>query len=129
MNNVALIGRLTKDPELKYTQGNQMAITTFSIAVDRPYSKDKEKKADFIRISTFGTTAENCERFLGKGRLVGIQGRIHTDSYKDKDGKTVHTTDVTADRVEFLDRADKNSDIPEGFMPIEDEEEDEEVPF
>lgn len=142
MNNVVLIGRLTKDPELRYIPESQNAVATFTIAVDRPFAK--EKQADFIRITVFGKSAENCERFLTKGRLVGVQGRLQTGSYKNKEGATVYTTDVVADRVEFLEWGDKGgsgsgsgfgferqeskgpSDIPEGFQALED---DDDIPF
>lgn len=100
MNSVVLIGRLTKDPEVRYSQGTQNAVATFTVAVDRPFAK--EKTADFLRVVVFGKQAENCERFLSKGRQVGIQGRIQTGSYKNKDGETRYTTDIVADRVEFL---------------------------
>ena len=104
MNSVILTGRLTKDPELRYTSGaGQMAVCRFSIAVDRPVKQGKEKEADFPRIVVFGKQAENCDKYLAKGRMVGIQGRLQTGSYKDRDGKTVYTTDVIADRVEFLE--------------------------
>lgn len=103
MNSVVLIGRLTRDPEVRYTSGSQMAVATFSIAIDRPIKQGEEKKTDFPRVTVFGKQAENCERFLKKGRLVGVQGRLQTGSYKDKDGKTVYTTDVVAERVEFLE--------------------------
>ena len=127
MNNVVLIGRLTKDPETRYL--GETAVTTFTLAVDR---QQKERKADFIRIVAFGKTAELCERFLVKGRLVGIQGRIQTGSYKDKDDKTIYTTDIVADRVEFLEWGDKKekqeeqAGIPEGFQVLDD---DEDIPF
>jgi single stranded DNA-binding protein (ssb) len=138
LNNVVLIGRLTKDPELRYIPESQNAVATFTIAVDRPMAKDKQ--ADFIRITVFGKPAENCERFLTKGRLVGVQGRIQTGSYKNKDGVTVYTTDVIADRVEFLEWGDKapagsgferqdskgKPEIPEGFQALED---DDDIPF
>ena len=104
MNNVTLIGRLTKDPEIR--QGNT-AVANFTLAIDRPVRQGEEKKTDFPKIVAFGKTAENCERFLVKGRLVGVQGRIQTGSYKDRDGRTVYTTDVIADRVEFLEWGDK----------------------
>lgn len=123
MNNVSLIGRLTRDPEMRYTPDNQMAVTTFTIAIDRPVRQEQEKKADFPRITVFGKSAENCGKYLGKGRLVGIQGRIQTGSYE-KDGQKYYTTDVIADRVEFLewgDKADKQADIPDGFMAVDDE--------
>lgn len=130
MNNVVLIGRLTREPELRYTSETQKAVATFTLAIDRPYAKENDtQKADFPRIIAFGKQAENVERFVGKGRLVGVQGRIQTGSYKDKDGKTVYTTEVVADRVEFLDKAQK-SDIPEGFQEVdEDYNPDDDVPF
>lgn len=109
MNSVVLIGRLTRDPEVRYTGGqNNMAVATFSIAIDRPVKQGQEKKADFPRVTAFGRQAENCEKFLAKGRLVGVQGRIQTGSYTNKDGRTVYTTDVVADRVEFLEWGNKN---------------------
>ena len=109
MNSVVLIGRLTRDPEVRYTSGSQMAVCTFSIAIDRPARQGEEKKTDFPRITVFGKQAENCERFLKKGRLVGVQGRLQTGSYTNKDGATVYTTDVVADRVEFLEWGDRQS--------------------
>lgn len=134
MNSVVLIGRLTRDPEVKYIPDNQMAVATFTLAINRPAKKGEEKKADFPRITVFGRQAENCERYLAKGRLVGIQGRIQTGSYTNKDGQTVYTTDVVADRVEFLEWGDKTQqtasaggdmDIPEGFGPLQDDD----IPF
>lgn len=106
MNSVILIGRLTRDPEVRYTPDTQMAIATFSVAIDRPVKKDGEKKTDYPRVIVFGKQAENCEKYIGKGRLVGVQGRIQTGSYQNADGDTVYTTDVVADRVEFLDRGE-----------------------
>ena len=103
MNNVELIGRLTKDPEVRYTSGSQMAVATFPIAIDRPPDKDGKKQTDFPRITVFGKQAENCEKYLKKGRMVAIQGRIQTGSYKNKDGETVYTTGVVANRIEFID--------------------------
>ena len=99
MNSVILIGRLTRDPELVYTPGNQTAVTHFSIAVDRPTAQGKERQADFIRITTFGKQAENCDRYLHKGKQVAVNG---TGSYKNKEGQTIYTTDVIANNVEFL---------------------------
>lgn len=103
MNNVELIGRLTKDPEVRYTSGSQTAVATFSVAIDRPPDKDGKKQTDFPRITVFGKQAESCEKYLKKGRNVAIQGRIQTGSYKNKDGETVYTTDVVANRIEFID--------------------------
>lgn len=107
MNSVVLIGRLTRDPELRYTSGTQMAVTSFNIAVDRPTRSGGERQADFPRITVFGKQAENCEKYLAKGRLVAIQGRIQTGSYQNKNGDTVYTTDVIADRVQFLEWGDR----------------------
>jgi len=104
MNEVVLIGRLTRDPEIRYTQ-SQMAICNFTLAVDRPYSKSRQDNAptaDFIRITVFDRQAENCNQYLAKGSQAAVQGRIQTGSYKDKNGNTVYTTDVVAGRVEFL---------------------------
>ena len=130
MNSVNLTGRLTKDPELRYIPETQNAVATFTIAVDRAFSK--EKQADFIRITVFGKPAENCERFTAKGKLVGVQGRLQTGSYKNKEGTTVYTTDVIAEHVEFIEWRDKDGaepkrepTIPEGFAEIMDSE----VPF
>ena len=140
MNNVVLIGRLTKDPEVRYTAATQTAVATFTLAVDRPVKSGEEKKADFPRITVFGKQAENCEKFIGKGSLVGIHGRIQTGSYTNKDGATVYTTDVVADRVEFLGNkgggqseayraaaaplAADQEGVPQGFAAI-----DEDIPF
>ncbi len=147
MNSVVLIGRLTRDPEVRYTAATQMAVATFTVAIDRPVRAGGEKQTDFPRVTVFGKQAENCEKYLAKGRLVGVQGRIQTGSYQNKDGATVYTTDVVADRVEFLewgDRPQRNvqsqepqdektrqtsmaeiqPEIPSGFEPIEDD-----VPF
>ena len=101
MNSVVLIGRLTRDPELNYNQ-NQMPICRVTLAVDRPRRQNAEQAADFIRVTVFDKQAENCSRYLSKGRQVAVHGRIQTGSYKNRDGQTVYTTDVVADRVEFL---------------------------
>ena len=107
MNSVSLIGRLTRDPEVRYGAASQTAVARFSIAIDRGRDRDgNDRGADYPNIVCFGRTAELVEKYLGKGRLVGIQGRIQTGSYE-KDGKKVYTTEVLADRVEFLDRGDR----------------------
>ena len=101
MNSVALVGRLTRDPEVRYAQSG-VNVASFTVAVDRPPTKGEEKQTDFPRIVCFGKTAENVGQYLGKGRQVAIQGRIHTGSYTKQDETKVYTTDVVADRVEFL---------------------------
>lgn len=137
MNQTILIGRLTKDPEIKYISDSQTAVANFTLAVDRPMAK--EKTADFIRITVFGKTAENCEKYLTKGLMVGIQGRIQTSSFKGKDGETKYQTAVIAERVEFLEWGDKTKSgeastaeraqmaIPEGFSELD--EDDDQIPF
>ena len=107
MNSVQLIGRLVRDPDVRYTAGSQMAVASFTIAIDRPTRAGEEKKADFPRITVFGRQAETCEKYLAKGRKVAIEGRIQTGSYQNKNGDTVYTTDVIANRVEFLDWGDR----------------------
>ncbi len=107
MNSVVLIGRLTRDPELRYTSSTQMAVASFTIAVDRPTRSGGERQADFPRITVFGKQAENCDKYLAKGRLVAVQGRLQTGSYQNKNGDTVYTTDVIADRVQFLEWGDR----------------------
>ena len=101
MNNVMLIGNLTKDVEVRYASSgeNHMAIGRFSIAINSGYGD--RKRVDYINIVTFGKTAENCEKWLRKGSKCSVRGRIQTGSYEGKNGK-VYTTDVIADEVEFL---------------------------
>lgn len=103
MNNVVLIGRLTKDPQIRYTSGSNTAVASFTIAIDRPVKQGEQKQADFPRIIVFGRQAESCEKYLEKGMRVGISGRIQTGSYQNRNGDTVYTTDVVANRVEFLE--------------------------
>lgn len=112
MNKVILIGRLVRDPELKYTQSNQ-AVCKFTLAVDKNLSKDKREEAeaagrptaDFPRIIVWGKAGENASRYLFKGSQCAVEGRIQTGSYQDKEsGKTIYTTDIVADNVEFLSK-------------------------
>ena len=137
MNSVSLIGRITRDPEVRYSANSQTAVAKFTLAVNRPFAKDGEQDADFIGITCFGKTAELVEKYMSKGRQVGVTGRIQTGSYE-KDGKRVYTTDVIADRVEFLDRGNSGSEsnvstmdnpfddeIPSGFAKLTDDD----IPF
>jgi single-strand DNA-binding protein len=101
MNSVILIGRLTRDPELRYSPNTQTAVAHFTLAVDRQRGQNGESQADFIRITVFGKQAETVERYLKKGSQAAVNGRIQTGSYT-KDGQTIYTTDVIANRVEFL---------------------------
>lgn len=109
INNLTLVGRLTRDPDLRYTQSSR-AVCSFTLAVDREMSKEKREEAkannyptaDFPRIVVWNKMGETCSKYLQKGSLVAIVGKIQTGSYKDKAGKMVYTTDVRADRVRFL---------------------------
>lgn len=123
LNVVSLVGRLTADPKLTFTQNN-LAICKFTIAVDRNFKKEGQPTADFPRVVCFGKTAENVQKYLGKGRLVAVTGRIQTGSYKNDEGRTIFTTDVIADSVQFLDRAkdaeEKTDSGTDGFTPVDD---------
>ena len=103
INNVVLIGRLTRDIELKQTTTNKSAVN-FTLAVNRNYKNEQgEQQADFINCIAYGKQAENMARFLNKGSLIGIEGRIATRNYKNKDGKITYATEVITDRVNFLE--------------------------
>ena len=103
MNNVVLVGRLTRDIELRYIPGNGTPVGNFTIAVDREFSgKDGKKETDFIDIQVWGKSAENCANYIGKGSLVGIQGSIRIEKYE-KDGERRTFTKVNANKVQFLD--------------------------
>lgn len=108
MNNVSLIGRLTKDPELRYTPSG-VAVARFTLAVNRQYKKEGEQQADFINIVTWRKTAENTANFLRKGSLAGVSGRIQTGSYDGQDGKKVFTVEVVAENVQFLEPKSANN--------------------
>lgn len=133
MNRVELIGRTTADPEVRYTSATNTAIATFTVAVNRP---TKEKQADFIRVKVIGKPAETCEKYLKKGRLVGIEGSIETGDYE-SNGKKVYFTDVLASRVEFIDWGEKTAEkaqkepqnVSEGEQIDGFEALDEDVPF
>ena len=114
MNKVVLIGRLTRDPELRYlTTGSNTAVARFTLAVDKQLSKEKKLEmesrnqptADFINIVVWGKLAETCSNYLAKGRLTAVSGRIQTGSYE-KDGRRIYTTEVVAENVQFLEWGD-----------------------
>ncbi len=116
MNNVVLIGRLTRDPELRYLPNGGNAVARFTLAVDKQLSRDKKMEmesrnqptADFINIVVWGKQAENSANYLTKGKLCAVSGRIQTGSYDAKDGTKRYTTDVVADRVQFLEWGEAN---------------------
>lgn len=147
MNRVILMGRLTRDPEVKYSQGETpMAIARYAIAVDRRGKKQEgQQSADFINIIAFGKAGEFAEKYFRQGMRVLISGRIQTGSYTNKDGVKVYTTDIVVEDQEFADskgaasgessgyqptsRPAPSSAIGEGFMNIPDGVEDEGLPF
>jgi single-strand DNA-binding protein len=105
LNRVILIGRLTRDPELRYTPAG-VAVTQFSLAVDRPFAnQQKEKEADFINIVTWRQLAETCANYLRKGRLTAVEGRLQVRNYDNSEGRKVYVTEVIADNVRFLESA------------------------
>ena len=106
MNKVTLIGRLTKDPELKYTPGAGTAVTTFTIAVDRRFTKDGQKEADFVPVVVWGKQAESTAQYVTKGKLIGVAGRIQVRTYDAKDGSKRYVTEVIAEEVQFLEWGD-----------------------
>jgi len=127
MNSVALIGRLTKEPDVRYTN-DMKAVAHFTLAVDRPVPKGIDKQTDFPRIVALGKTAELIEQYVHKGERLGVLGRIQTGSYT-KDGRTVYTTDVVADRITLLSSRSDNAvaedqisgGVYDGFEAVDDE--------
>ena len=133
MNKVHLIGRLTKDPDVRYSQGaDQTAIARYTLAVDRRFKREGEQTADFINCVTFGKNGEFAEKYLRKGIKIAISGRIQTGSYTNKDGVKIYTTYIIADRVDFIDwKAQEESQTgtqADGFINVPDELDDE-LPF
>ena len=135
MNHVVLMGRLTKDPDIRYTNEG-MSIARFTVAVDRRRSKDAESQADFISCVAFGKTAEVMEKYFAKGRRILLDGRIQTGSYEDKEGKQVYTTDVIVSNVEFVESKNSggnSSDVAkpntDDFMNIPDSVDSDSLPF
>lgn len=103
MNKAILIGRLTRDPEVRYSQGSNTAVARYTIAVDRKFKKDGEPTADYIPCVVFGRQAEFAEKYFRKGMKVVISGRITTGSYTNRDGQKVYTTEITVEEQEFAE--------------------------
>lgn len=145
MNKVILMGRLTRDPEIRYTQGeDSKTVARFTLAVDRRYKQEGQQSADFISCITFGKTAEFMERYTRQGTKLVVEGRIQTGSYTNRDGNKVYTTDVVVENVEFAEsknaseqsqagsspsRPEPSMSMTEGFMNIPDGVDDEGLPF
>lgn len=137
MNKIILIGRLTRDVEMRYsTNNNNTAIARYTLAVNRPYRQDGGPEADFLPCVAFGKMAEFAEKYLAKGMRVAVEGRIQTGSYTNREGQKVYTTEVVVERQEFLEKRAGDSQTAsdaagsggEGYMDIPDGI-DEELPF
>lgn len=112
MNNVIILGRLTRGPELRYTASN-VAVANLSVAVNRGYTNEEgEKETDYINVTVFKKQAENCKNYLSKGSQVAIRGEIRTDKYQDKDGNTKTNFYVLANQITFLDTKKKDTKEP-----------------
>lgn len=141
MNKAIVMGRLTRDPEVRYSQGeNSIAVARYTLAVDRRYKRQgEEQTADFINVVAFGKAGEFTEKWFSKGMRVLVTGRIQTGSYTNKDGQKVYTFDIVAEDQEFADSKGQGessgntkqtaSDVGDGFMNIPDGIEDEGLPF
>jgi len=132
MNNVSLIGNLTRDPEYRALPNGETTVISFSIAVQRDF---KKAEADFINIKSFAKSAKQIEFYetvLKKGKKVGVVGRIQSGSYE-KEGRKIYTTDVIADKLEFLNKSNntekQDSSLPDGFTELKDDEDLDEIPF
>jgi len=143
MNQVVLVGRLARDPDVRYNP-NGTAVARFTVAVDRRFKREGQPEADFISCVAFGKQGEFIEKYFGKGKLIGLTGSIQTGSYTNKDGQKVYTTDVVADSVEFVGSKSEseggarggqsyeprqndapsggNDDMPAGFESIEEDD-------
>ena len=121
MNKVELIGRLTKDPEVRYTQTNNTAVASFSLAVNRRFVKEgEERQADFINIVVWGKTAEFCSKYFKKGMQIALVGRIQTRNWEDDQGQKHYVTEVVAEEVYFAD-SKKEQQEPQSDMQFENE--------
>lgn len=139
MNKVIIMGRLTKDPEVRYTQsGEPMAIARYTLAVNKRFKKQGEADADFIPCVAFGKQGEFAEKYLAKGRQIAVVGRLQVRNWEDNEGKKRTTTEVVVEEHYFAESKNDKSDKPqskkqdsdtEGFYPVDDSVEDEDLPF
>jgi single-strand DNA-binding protein len=140
MNKVILMGRLTKEPDLRYTSGNNTAVASFTLAVNRRAAKEGQPQADFINVVAWSKTAEFAAKYFTKGQQVAVVGRLQTRTWDDNDGKRHYVTEVVADETYFADSKRSSSEQPrsdandsgfptngDGFYPMPDE--DDELPF
>lgn len=128
MNKVILMGRLTRDPDVRYSTGDNLAIARYTLAVDRRFRRDGEAAADFINCVTFGRAAEFAEKYLRQGTKIAVSGRIQTGNYTNRDGHKVYTTEIVVEEQEFAEGKNAGSGSshsqpapetdPDGFMNI-----------
>ena len=139
MNSVNLVGRLTRDPEVRYTDGGK-SVAKFTVAVDRRFKQEGGQAADFISCVAFGKTAEFVEKYFKQGNKIGVEGRIQTGSYTNKDGVKVYSTDVAVENVEFVESKSSSggqgfnpepslADANDGFVPLDGAIDEGELPF
>lgn len=139
MNKVILMGRLTRDPEVRYSQGAEpLAIARYSLAVNRRFKRQGEQDTDFIPCVAFGKQSEFAEKYLSKGRMIAVSGRLQVRNWEDSNGNKRTTIEVVAEEQYFAERKKSNVEnsrkrendgIGEGFYPIDDEYEDDDLPF
>ncbi len=135
MNKVQLIGRLTRDPELKYTQSTEpVAVTRFSVAVNRKYKRDGEPDADFFNCITFGKTAEFVSKYFSKGKMIGVAGSIRNNSWTDNNGQKRISTEILVDEVEFCGSKTEEKNTQEAvqgddYYTVDENIDDDNLPF
>ena len=132
MNKVVLMGRLTRDPEVRYTNTNNTLVASFSLAVNRRFAKQgEERQADFINVVAWDKTGEFCSKYFKKGQQVGVIGRIQTRNYDDKDGKKVYVTEVIAEEAYFADsnKNENNNNDPFASNTSQSAITDDDLPF
>ncbi len=137
MNKVILMGRLVKDPDIRYSQGaNTTCVARYTLAVDRKFKQEGQPDCDFIKCIAFGKLGEFAEKYLHKGVKIAVTGRIQTGSYKNKDGNTVYTTDVVVEEQEFCESKSQSNSQPQpapsndnSWMSIPDNLDDSSLPF
>ena len=133
MNKVILMGRLTRNPEVRYSQGTEpLAVARYTLAVNRRFKRKDEPEADFIPCVAFGKSGEFAEKYFRKGQLVGVIGRLQVRSWEDKEGKKHWTTEVIIEEQHFAESkaAKENGQAPaDGFYPIDESVEDDDLPF
>ena len=129
MNKTILMGRLTRDPETRYTQTNNIQVTSFTLAVNRRFTKEGEQQADFINVVTWNKTAEFVSKYFKKGQQVGIIGRIQTRNYDDDQGQKHYVTEVIAEEVYFADSKKEDSQVTSSQNEFEQIQNDDDLPF